>query len=450
MGLHGGCCVQSRIAVRKFDCSRMNILFCKNNFAGPISGADEIVLTYATELKAAGQTPSVLLVQPPAKNDPLAARLRAADVPLDTLASPAFSTSLATARRFAIRAMRTFTPFSALILSNSRKVVFNLLQQYHVACCEYLQRARPDVVHVLTPDPGAVMLVRAAHETKIPVVYQEVGIPFHPPGFEDVYERFVSVMPLCAEVTALSPALAQELHRVSKRSSPAKVLPLISPDHNGFPKSPSTNGMVTFGFAARLEHLKGPMRLLEAFSVAHQTHSEMKLCVAGEGSQRREFVAGSRRLGLEEKCELVGVYKSIEERSEFMKSIDVFVLPSLTEGTPNVIIEAMAHEKPIIATAVGGVPDLVPEDVGILVPPDDSRGLAEAMTRMAVDIEMRRRMGAAARRKYEQLFTPAVVLPVLLDLYSGMIEANNTGRPRPLHPWVNNRTTNHLSSGLSS
>ena len=420
----------------------MNILFCKNNFAGPISGADEIVLTYAIELRAAGHTTSILLVQPPSKNDPLAARLRAADVPLDTLASTTFSTSLATARRVAIRAMRTFSPVSGLILSNSRKVVFNLMQQYHVACCEYLKRKRPDVVHVLTPDPGAVMLVRAAHEVKIPVVYQEVGIPFHPPGFEDVYERFVSVMPLCAEVTALSPALAQALHGVSTRTSPAKVLPLISPDHNGFPKSQSSNGMVTFGFAARLEHLKGPMRLLEAFSLAHQTHSAMKLCVAGEGSQRREFVAGSRRLGLEEKCELVGVYKSIEERSEFMKNIDVFVLPSLTEGTPNVIIEAMAHEKPIIATAVGGVPDLVPDDVGILVPPDDNRALAAAMTRMAADSELRRRMGAAARRKYEQLFTPAVVLPVLLDLYAGMIERNgtnkhvDTARPRPSHPWV--------------
>jgi glycosyltransferase involved in cell wall biosynthesis len=421
----------------------MNILFCKNNFAGPISGADEIALTYAIELKAAGHSTSILLVQPPLKNDPLAARLRAADVPLDTLASTAFSTSLATARRFAISAMRTFSPFSGLILSNSRKVVFNLLQQYHVACCEYLKRKRPDVVHVLTPDPGAVMLVRAAHETKIPVVYQEVGIPFHPPGFEDVYERFVSVLPLCAEVTALSPSLAQELRRVSTRSSPAKVLPLISPDHNSFAKSQSTREVVTFGFAARLEHLKGPLRLLEAFGVAHQSHGQMKLCIAGEGSQRQEFIARSHRLGLEGKCELVGVYKSIEERSEFMNSIDVFVLPSLTEGTPNVIIEAMAHEKPIIATAVGGVPDLVTEDVGILVPPDDGRALAAAMTRMAVDIEMRRRMGTAARRKYEQLFTPAAVLPVLLGLYAGIIErtpANrhvDNDRRRPSHPWVN-------------
>ena len=420
----------------------MNILFCKNNFAGPISGADEIALTYAIELRAAGHAASILLVQPAAKNDPLAARVRAADVPLDTLASKAFSTSLATARRLAVRAMRTFSPVSGLILSNSRKVVFNLLQQYHDACCEYLKRKRPDVVHVLTPDPGAVMFVRAAHEIKIPIVYQEVGIPFHPPGFEEVYERFVSVLPLCTEVTALSPSLAQEMRRISTRSSPAKVLPLISPDHNGFAKVRSTSELVTFGFAARLEHLKGPLRLLEAFDVAHQTHEQMKLRVAGEGSQREEFRARSRELELEEKCELLGVYKSIEERSEFMNGLDVFVLPSLTEGTPNVIIEAMAHEKPIIATAVGGVPDLVTDDVGILVPPDDSRALAAAMIRMAVDVEMRRRMGVAARRKYEQLFTPAAVLPVLLDLYAGILDRTGARKQRdnatrqPLHPWV--------------
>jgi hypothetical protein len=187
----------------------MKILFCKNSFAGPISGADEVAVTYAIELKAAGHEASLLLVQPPSQSEPLVARLRAADVRLDTLASTAFSSSLATARRILIRAMRTFSPARELILSNSRKVVFNLMQQYHESCCEYLRRTRPDVVHVLTPDPGAVMLIRAAHETKIPVVYQEVGTPFHPPGFEEVYERFVSVLPLCAEVTALSPALVR-------------------------------------------------------------------------------------------------------------------------------------------------------------------------------------------------------------------------------------------------
>jgi glycosyltransferase involved in cell wall biosynthesis len=191
--------------------------------------------------------------------------------------------------------------------------------------------------------------------------------------------------------------------------------------------------------------LKGPLRLLDAFRIAHQTHAQIELRIAGEGSQLQEFVASSRRLGLEPKCQLVGVYKTLKERSEFMNSFDVFILPSLTEGTPNVIIEAMAHVKPIIANAVGGVPDLVTEDVGILVPPDDIQALAAAMTRMAADVDMRRRMGAAARLKYKQLFTPEAV--VLLDFYERVVHkhstidrASNNGHGRPtefLHPWIN-------------
>lgn len=404
-----------------------------------------MAVTYAIELKAAGHATSVLLVQPPSKSEPLVARLQAADVRLDTLASTAFSTSLATARRIAVRAMRAFSPASNLILSNSRKVLFNLLQQYHDACCEYLKRTRPDVIHVLTPDPGAIMLIRAAHETNIPVIYQEVGLPFHPPGFEEMYDRFVTVLPLCAEVAALSPSLVQELRRVLPHIGPAKVLPLISPDHNGTPVRQRKPDVVTFGFAARLEHLKGPLRLLEAFSIAHQTHPQMELRIAGEGSQRPEFIAGSRRLGLEQKCQLVGVYKTLKERAEFMASFDVFVLPSLTEGTPNVIIEAMAHGKPIIATAVGGVPDLVTDDVGILVPRDDIKALAAAMVRLSEDSELRQRMGVGARKKYEQLFTPEVVLPVLVDFYERVIArgaptgASRNGNNSTVitHEWIN-------------
>jgi len=421
----------------------MKILFCKNSFVGPISGADEIAVTYAIKLKAAGHTTSVLLVQTPAERDPLVLRLRDAGVPLDTLASPGFSTSLTTARFIAIRAMRVLSPVRNLILTRSRNVVFNLLQQYKSACCDYLKRTRPDVMHVLTPDPGAVMLIRAAHEMKIPIIYQEVGIPFHPPGFEEMYERFVAVLPLCSEVTTLSPALVRELSRVLPHISPAKVLPLIGLNHNGGPKNARKSEVVSFGFAARLEYLKGPIRLLEAFTIAHETCTQIELRLAGEGSQRREFINKSRKAGLEAKCKLLGVYTTVEERTAFMNSLDVFVLPSLTEGTPNVIVEAMAQGKPIIATNVGGVPDLVTDDVGILVPCDDIQALADAMVRLASDSDLRERMGKAARRRYEELFTPEAVLPVLEHLYQDVIRAHANGSAStngnsatPLHPWI--------------
>ena len=406
----------------------MNILFCKNSFTGPISGADEIAVTYAVELKNAGHSTGVLLVHPPRGGDPLAARLRAAEVPLAALASPAFSTSLAAGRKLAIRAMRAFSPASQIIRTRSRKLVFDLLQRYHDDCCEYLMRNRPDVLHVMTPDPGAVMIIRAAHATGIPVVYQEVGIPFHPPGFEEVYKRFVTVLPLCAGVAVLSPLLAREISRALPELAPAWVVPLMSQDATNGASAPGlASETVRFGFAARLEHLKGPLQLIEGFRIAHRAQPAVELRIAGDGSQRQQIALTLRRLGLEKKCHLVGVYKTLKERNQFMRNIDVFVLPSLSEGTPNAIVEAMAQAKPIIATRVGGIPDVVSEKEGILVPLGDEQALGDAMTRLAEDAGLRKKMGLAAREKYEQVFAPKVVLPLLLDFYQRVIEGHSAG-----------------------
>jgi glycosyltransferase involved in cell wall biosynthesis len=399
----------------------MKILFCKTAFAGPISGADEIAVMYAVELKRAGHSPAVLLVRPPAPDDPLLERLREA-----------------------IKAIRAFSPTSKLILSKSRNLMFELMQRYHQSCCEYLERERPDVVHVLTPDQGAMMLIRAAHTTGLPVVYQEVGLPFHPPGFEEVYQRFTSVLPLCTKVAVLSPGLSLETSRaLPQLQSQPTVLPLISHDAtNGANSLRPQAGPLRFGFASRLEYLKGPLQLVTAFAQLHASQPNIELRIAGEGSQRQEIVGTLKTLGLEKKCKFTGVYTTVSERAHFMHDIDVFVLPSLTEGTPNAIIEAMAHGKPVVASKVGGIPDLVDENVGILFPPGDVKSLEHAMAKLAGDAELRKKMGHAARRTYEQLFTSAAVLPMLTNFYQRVMDhhhASGNGRNHSspaTHPWA--------------
>jgi len=416
----------------------MKILFCKTGFAGPISGADEIAVMYALELQRAGHASAVLLVHPPADDDTLAVRLREANVPLTALASPTFSTSMATARKLAIAVMRAFKPASQLILK-SRELMFDVMERYHEACCAYLSRERPDVVHVLTPDQGAMMFIRAAHRVGVPVVYQEVGLPFHPPGFERVYERFTSVLPLCARVAVLSPLLAHETKRALPKVEFPSVLPLISHEvRNGTNGKRSAQQPLRFGFAARLEYLKGPLQLVEAFRLLHATEPNIELRIAGDGSQRQEIIDTLRRHGLEHKCRFSGIYNSVAERDRFMQEIDVFVLPSLTEGTPNAIIEAMAHQKPIVATPVGGIPDLVDDEVGMLVPVSDAHSLSRALAKLTLDAELRETMGVAARKRYEELFTPRAVLPLLVDFYqqvTGQNISSDNGRVSPCHPW---------------
>lgn len=431
----------------------MKILFSKSSFAGPISGADEIVATYAIELKKAGHQTSVLLIHAPVAGDSQAARLQSAGVPVSILASPAFSTSLIMGRKVAQRLMSSFSPTSQLIRTISRNLVFKLLQRYHDACCEYLISLRPDVIHVVTPDPGAVMLIRAAHTVGIPVVYQEVGIPFDPPGFEKVYERLAAVLFLCAEVAALSPRLAREMSRMLPHLERMRVLPLISEGGSGVVAAPEAQaGRSCFGFAARLEHLKGPLPFVEASALACRIQPGMSFKIAGDGSQRDLIIARIERLKLEKVCQLVGVYAAARERSLFMQSIDVFVLPSLTEGTPNSIIEAMAHGKPVIATNVGGIPDIVTDEVGILVPPGDTKALGDAMSLLAGNPELRGRMGHAARKKYEQLFTSRAVLPVITDFYEKAIgngksspRTHENGPNRLSHPWVRSAQASTIS-----
>jgi glycosyltransferase involved in cell wall biosynthesis len=426
----------------------MKILLCKNSFAGPISGADEIAVNYAVELSAAGHEASVLLVQPPAAGDHLAARLGSAGVRLSALASPRVAASLAAGRKMALAAMRAFSPARGVVRSNSRRIVHGLLQRYHDAFREHLARERPDVVHVITPDPGAMMLVRAASSAGVPVVYQEVGTPFHPPGFEEVYGRFVQTLPLCAGVAALSPSLAREMQRAVPQAQDPQVVPLCAPgaaeDLGDVSAAREGRAGVTFGFASRLEHLKGPLQFVGGFAAAQGAHAGADLKIAGEGSQRRQVLAALRRLGLAPEGRLVGTYTSLEARSRFMREIDVFVLPSLTEGTPNAVVEAMAHGLPVVATAVGGIPDFVTEEAGLLVPAGDERALGEAMRRLAGDAALRRSMGRAAREKYRQLFTAGEVLPLLVDFYERALGAraaskNGRGARRraPLtHPWA--------------
>ena len=113
----------------------------------------------------------------------------------------------------------------------------------------------------------------------------------------------------------------------------------------------------------------------------------------------------------------------------------MFVLPSLAEGTPNAVIEAMAAGLPVITTEVGGLPDLVTPETGILVPPGDATALAAAMRRLASDPALRASMGRAARERYLGLFSPASVLPLVESTYRRVAGARAPQPAPAAHPW---------------
>ncbi|HEY0764427.1 MAG TPA: glycosyltransferase family 4 protein [Pyrinomonadaceae bacterium] len=426
----------------------MKIALCKTTVFGPISGADEIMLNYAVHLHETGHEVSVVLLYPPSVNDQYLRRLQLKGVPVETIVVRSYLFALLRLLRNTLTSMLFFLFFVKRAPSGLRRiwqVAIRAITEFHYRHCRaYFADHRPDLLHVFTPDTGAAMMIRAGHELGIPVLYHEMGTAHHMPMLEDYYRRLEKVLPLCTEVAALSPRLAAEWSTRFPFLPSVSVLPLIidGSDKHSLNSLRSGNSVETvFGFAARLEEGKGPLVLLDALARVNREGPLAVARIAGTGPQLLDVKARVRELDLRDTCELVGHYSDPRVRSAFLNSLDVFVLPSLAEGTPNGIIEAMAHGIPVIATNVGGIPDIIDVDSGILVPPGDATALADAMAKLANDPKRRNEMGAGARERHQKLFAPTVVMPLLLNTYqrvsgNGHSVNDMTRDNNHSHPWA--------------
>lgn len=139
---------------------------------------------------------------------------------------------------------------------------------------------------------------------------------------------------------------------------------------------------------------KGVVELIEAWKLVRS--EGWRLVVVGPGDT--DFISGLRRICDTDDVEFVGG-KPHSQAIEIMRMAEVFVLPSYTEGFPNVVIEAMASGLPIIATSVGAIPEMIGDGRGVLVPPRDSLALASALRDLIDDSTSRRRIGELARDK---------------------------------------------------
>jgi glycosyltransferase involved in cell wall biosynthesis len=132
-------------------------------------------------------------------------------------------------------------------------------------------------------------------------------------------------------------------------------------------------------FVGALEFAKGLETLLRAMSQVCCTVKEAKLLIAGDGPQKAYFQALAEKLGIKDRCKFYGQILE-DEIVELYKSCGVVVVPSIwPEPFGRAVIEAMSFNKPVIASNVGGIPEIVNEKVGIVVPPGNSRSLAVAI-----------------------------------------------------------------------
>jgi glycosyltransferase involved in cell wall biosynthesis len=176
---------------------------------------------------------------------------------------------------------------------------------------------------------------------------------------------------------------------------------------------------LTVGTVAALEKRKGHRFLLLAAAELKERNAPMRFVFSGDGPERGPLEKLVIELGLQEEVTFLGFVGDIPR---FLETIDLFVLPSLYEGLGVSVLEAMASGKPVVASRVGGLPDLVEDGVtGLLVPPSDSRGLAEGLLRLASDRRVLAEMGRRGRERAERQFSMEAMAGKNEDYYHVLI-----------------------------
>ncbi len=179
----------------------------------------------------------------------------------------------------------------------------------------------------------------------------------------------------------------------------------------------------------RLTVMKGHTHLLEAVPSLVRRFPDLAVVVVGDGHLHEQLVDQSVSLGVADNVRLVG---HRADARGLLDAADVFVLPSLHEGMPLVLLEAMDAGLPVVATRVIGSEEVVvDEETGLLVRPRDPGALAGALGRLLDEPALRAGLGAAGRRRYEEHFTSARMAEQTRQVYEQVLRAASTERRAP-------------------
>lgn len=170
---------------------------------------------------------------------------------------------------------------------------------------------------------------------------------------------------------------------------------------------------------ARLDYLKDHITALRTMARLASQAPEAKLLLVGDGPKREVIEAEIKAQHLEGAVQMLGTREDVPE---LLWAADVCLLTSISEGIPVTLIEAMAAELPVVATKVGGVPEVVLQgQTGLLAAAGDDAALADCLLRLVRDAELRRRFGQAGRRRAEEMFSQRLMHQQYADCFDEML-----------------------------
>jgi glycosyltransferase involved in cell wall biosynthesis len=167
----------------------------------------------------------------------------------------------------------------------------------------------------------------------------------------------------------------------------------------------------------RLVPVKGFDLLVQALPALLEALPDALVLVAGDGPERERLAVRAERLGVRDHVRLLGSHTDVVE---VLAAADVLAAPSRNEGMGRALVESMALGVPVVASAVGGIPAVVDDDVGRLIASDDSGALAAALIEVGTDRRLRVKLADAARARADD-FSTAVAEAKMLEMYDGLV-----------------------------
>ena len=321
-------------------------------------------------------------------------------------------------------------PISSLV----RKIAPVQDLQAFLSLWRLMLQERPDIVHTHTSKTG-ILGRWAAKMAGVPIiVHTPHGHVFYGHFGPLVSRFFLAIERLTASITdcmvALSEGERNDYIRFSV-SSPDKIVTIhsgveidrymkaeVNVEEKRRSLGLNPNALVV-GTVGWLLPIKGPIHLLNAMAHIWRNHPEIRLVFVGKGELEGKLRAEASRMGVSERVTFLGWRDDIPE---IMQILDIFVLPSLNEGMGRVLVEAMAAGRPVVASKVGGIPDLVEHKKnGFLVGPGDVNGTSLAIKRLLIDRKMRDEMGRMGRAM-AQNFTVKGMVKKIDALYSSLYQ----------------------------
>ncbi|MEW5977040.1 MAG: glycosyltransferase [Acidobacteriota bacterium] len=300
-----------------------------------------------------------------------------------------------------------------------------------------IRKVRPQIVHAFLF--RANLLTRLACTVcRVPINISSIRI------IEQERHYYYWIDRLTSSLVTQHLAVSEEVKRVSCQRSgiPEDRVRVIrngirlptpgwAPETTSFDRPPAIKrelglnaGSRVCGTVARLHSQKGIAYLIQAFSKLTGEFPEAELLVVGEGKERGPLQSLAAEHGVRKQVHFAGLAL---DPIKYLAVMDVFVLPSLYEGLPNALLEAMAWGVPVVASSVGGVPEVIQHQInGLLVAPGDAQAIAEAVRFVFTHPGEAQAMAQAARRCVEQHFSLSAMLGEYDELYEQLLQ--NCGR----------------------